>query len=243
MDNPYKALGLNPGASDDEVKAAYKKLAKKYHPDLNNSSPYAEARMKEINEAYTQIMKGDKGQSSSGQGSGAYGSRSASGSGYGGYGGYGGFGGFDGFGGFGGFGGNGRYGNGYGTGSSGSTRTETGRMQSVNIYINSGRYAEALHLLDSMPASERTARWYYYSAVANAGLGNRTEALHNAEQAAGLEPNNVEYQNLVQQLQYGQTQYREFGRGFGMPNMDIGKLCLCLCGARLCCPYMYCIPC
>ena len=40
MDNPYKVLGLQEGASDDEVKAAYKRLAKKYHPDLN-SSPYA----------------------------------------------------------------------------------------------------------------------------------------------------------------------------------------------------------
>lgn len=72
MDNPYKVLGLQEGASDDEVKAAYKRLAKKYHPDLN-SSPYAEARMKEINEAYNQIMKGDKGHAGN-YGQGGYGS-------------------------------------------------------------------------------------------------------------------------------------------------------------------------
>ena len=55
MDNPYKVLGLQEGASDDEVKAAYKRLAKKYHPDLN-SSPYAEARMKEYHDKAVDVL-------------------------------------------------------------------------------------------------------------------------------------------------------------------------------------------
>ena len=57
MQDPYRVLGVSPQATDDEVKKAYRALAKKYHPDVNNGSPDAEARMKEVNEAYSTIMK------------------------------------------------------------------------------------------------------------------------------------------------------------------------------------------
>jgi molecular chaperone DnaJ len=59
--DPYEVLGVPQGASDDEIKAAYRKLAKKYHPDLNGGSAQAEAKMKEVNEAYTELIK-NKGQ-------------------------------------------------------------------------------------------------------------------------------------------------------------------------------------
>ena len=57
MQDPYRVLGVSPQATDDEVKQAYRALAKKYHPDVNNGSADAEARMKEVNEAYSMIMK------------------------------------------------------------------------------------------------------------------------------------------------------------------------------------------
>ena len=47
----YEVLGLQKGATDDEIKKAYRKLAKQYHPDLNPDNPEAEAKFKEINEA------------------------------------------------------------------------------------------------------------------------------------------------------------------------------------------------
>lgn len=58
MTDPYKVLGVSPNASEEEVTKAYRKLAKRYHPDLNPGDEYAEKKMMEINEAYEQIKKG-----------------------------------------------------------------------------------------------------------------------------------------------------------------------------------------
>lgn len=55
MSNPYTVLGVSPNATDDEIKEAYRKLAKKYHPDINPDKELAEAKMKEINYAYDTI--------------------------------------------------------------------------------------------------------------------------------------------------------------------------------------------
>lgn len=55
----YDVLGLSKGASEDEIKKAYRKLAKQYHPDINKS-PDAEAKFKEINEAYEVLSDSQK---------------------------------------------------------------------------------------------------------------------------------------------------------------------------------------
>lgn len=59
MVDPYKILGVSKNDSDEEIKSAYRKLAKKYHPDNYDSSPLSDLaaeKMKEINEAYDTIM-------------------------------------------------------------------------------------------------------------------------------------------------------------------------------------------
>ena len=69
IDDPYRVLGLEPGASDEEVKQAYRRLAKKYHPDLNPGDQEAAKKMQEINEAYDQIKSPEKYARQTGYGS------------------------------------------------------------------------------------------------------------------------------------------------------------------------------
>jgi molecular chaperone DnaJ len=60
MNNPYEVLGIKPGASEEEIRAAYRELVKKYHPDKYVDNPLAdlaEEKMQEINEAYDILVK------------------------------------------------------------------------------------------------------------------------------------------------------------------------------------------
>ncbi|MBQ9762340.1 MAG: J domain-containing protein [Oscillospiraceae bacterium] len=56
MEDPYKVLGVSPDASEEEIKRAYRKLAKQYHPDLNPGDEYAAQQMQRINAAYEAIQ-------------------------------------------------------------------------------------------------------------------------------------------------------------------------------------------
>ena len=53
--DPYEVLGVSRNASDDEIKRAYRRLAKQYHPDMHPNDPVAAKKMNEINAAYEQI--------------------------------------------------------------------------------------------------------------------------------------------------------------------------------------------
>ena len=84
MTDPYSVLGVDRNATEDEIKKAYRRLSRKYHPDANINNPHkdeAEAKFKEVQQAYKQIMdERERGYSSDG---------SSGNSSYGEYGGYG----------------------------------------------------------------------------------------------------------------------------------------------------------
>lgn len=222
--DPYQVLGVSPGASDDEIKAAYRKLAKKYHPDLNGGSAAAEEKMKEINEAYTILMKGG---SSSGQQAGqpGYGQQQQQRQGGNDW-----YGGFGGFGGFGGYGWSSQGGGGY----SRQQRTESGpELAAVQRAVLAKEYQKALYLLAGI--SNKTAAWYYWSAQANLGLGNRVAALNDARTAVQMDPNNMDYRQLLSQLQMSGQRYQQQGAGHGLQDLICGNPCMTLCLANAAC--------
>ena len=58
--NPYEILGIREGATMDEIKRAYRKKAKEYHPDLHPDDPKANEKMQQVNEAYDMLCNPDK---------------------------------------------------------------------------------------------------------------------------------------------------------------------------------------
>lgn len=110
-------------------------------------------------------------------------------------------------------------------------------MQAVYNFINSRRFNDALNLLNRMP--NRNAQWYYLSAAANAGMGNNVLARDHAGQAVNMEPNNPQYRQLLNQLDWNSRRYQNnpYGGGFGSGNQSCGTGNLCCdlwCADSLC---------
>ncbi len=206
--DPYKVLGVSSNASDEEIKKAYRTLAKKYHPDINPDNKDAERKMNEINAAYDQIKNPTQNTG--------------------------------GFSGFGGFGSQTRYGSGFGGGFHADSEEESTALRAAMNYIRARHFAEALNALEGVPSSERNARWHYLYALANYGQGNRIVAMEHAQMAARLEPNNMEYRSLLEELQQGGSFYQSYSQGF-QPVGFGGNICLWLCAASFLCRVCTCL--
>ena len=176
--DPYKVLGVAPDASDEEIKKAYRDLAKKYHPDMNPGDAHAAEKMNEINDAYDRIKNGETAQPAYGQGGTAYqqyGAQDPFWSAWTGY--------TDPFGGY----------------SQQQTQYQSERSEYVaaKSYIRNGMYKEALTALSGVPLPERDGKWYYLHAGANMYLGNKIAALESAKRAVEIEPDNEDYRRLL----------------------------------------------
>ena len=225
--DPYKVLGVSPNASDDEIQKAYRRLVKKYHPDVNPGDENAEKKMREINAAYDQIRNIREGKASyGGQNGNPYGNPYGNaGNGGGGY--------------YGGFSWEDIFGSGFGGYS--QQQEATTELTAARNYINAGHYREALNVLNSVDSAQRNARWYYFHALADYGNGNRIEAMSDAEQAVRMEPDNFEYKQLLSRMKNGGAAYQQYGGGSPIV-CGTSNICLDLCIANMLCG-MCCRPC
>lgn len=256
MSDPYEVLGLPRGASEEEVKKAYRKLSRKYHPDANVNNPNkdkAEEKFKDIQQAYKSIMSGEADRMSydgmGGSGStGGYGGQGSYGSyGSGGYGTncgtdyedpFGGFGGFGPFG-FGGYQRKDEY---------DANDKDSIYFQAAKNYLRSGSYEEARNVLNQI--ENHDGKWHYYSGVCNAGLGNQIRALEMLQRAMQLEPDNQEYRQAYEQIKSGGQWYMDRGTGYGMDMQGGSRCCNTFCNICLlmsCCgggcyPLYCCMP-
>lgn len=211
MSDPYSILGVAPTASDDEVKSAYRTLAKKYHPDNYANSPLAdlaEEKMKEVNEAYNQIVEERKNRQSSGGYAGGYSQSGPQG--------------------------------GYYSAPYGSSSGSGAEYQDVRNLIMSNRLADAEQILDGVPADRRSAEWHFLKGSVLYRRGWLNEAYEDLTRACQMEPSNVEYRAALSQLS-GQRGGMYGGYNPNVPatgNCSGCDICTSLCVADACCDCM-----
>lgn len=253
IDDPHKVLGVSPNATQDEIKKAYRQMAKKYHPDLHPDDPNAAKRMNDINEAYDMLTNPEKYAAKRAQQQGRPGQQGGYGQQQYGYRGQNDQQGYDPFRGpggwasdFGGFGFEDIFG--FGGGQQASTRAQSMPGDSAEIQravaaINSGQFQAAIAVLSNIPSTGRNARWYYLSALANNGMGNNVMAVDHMQKAAQMEPGNRSYVQLLQQFRRAGQAYEQNAEGFNMHAVDVNKICMGLCCAQFLCGPMGCIRC
>lgn len=210
MTDPYAILGVSPNASDDEVKNAYRKLAKKYHPDNYAESPLSDVaseKMKEINQAYETIQSQRKGGGNAngyGQG-GAYGGSA--------------------------------YNNAYRWNGG---NTANSKYRDVRMLIQHGRIADADQILSGVPAEKRDAEWQFLKGTVLFRRGWTNEAYTHFQTACNMDPTNAEYRMAFNQMNQRRSgAYGGYNTTTSNSDGCSGcNICAALCCADSCCECM-----
>ena len=180
IENPYKVLGLEADASAEDIKKAYRMMAKKYHPDLHPDDPEIQEKMNEVNEAYDMLTNPSKYAARQAQeaatqednsdyevvaekqpavAAGAKIPRPV------------------------------------------VLPEDSAEVQQVVELLNGNRFEEAIAILTKIPSAGRDARWYYLNGLANMMLGDNRKAIEFFHKAAQQDPQNDLYMRLFMQMQ------------------------------------------
>ena len=196
MRDPYQVLGIPSTATDEEVKKAYRNLARKYHPDNYHDNPLedlAQERMKEINEAYETIRNQRKAAQSGGQ--------SGCGSGY-----------------------NPGYGAGYNAGyNTGYSGAYGAAWQRIRLAISQGNLNLAEELLNAQ--TDHNGEWNFLKGAVCYKRGWMDEARRYYETAVQMDPGNAEYQRALDMINGNGAAYRPNGYGHVFTGSCAGDNC------------------
>ena len=212
MNDPYAVLGISSSASDEEVKAAYRNLAKKYHPDNYASAPdvadLAAEKMSQVNEAYDAIVTARRnGTPVGGTSNSGASSKTATGNDYGSF--------------------------------QGTQHTD---FADVRNMFSAGRITDAEMVLDGVPNARRNAEWYFLKGSVLYRRGWIDQAYAYFQTAVNKAPNNTEYRaayTQVSQQRTGRTAGYNYKGGSGGSSCASGcgpcSTCMGLLCADSCC--------
>ena len=209
----YKVLGLERGASEDEVKAAYRSLAQKYNPENYEAGPLrqdAEQKMDELNQAFDQVMSelrtgsnvqqpGQPGQTAENPNANPYAQQQPN--------------------------------------YTQNTQTDRNFSNQIRAMIGQGRLDEALSALQAQPPEARDAEWHFLMGSAYYYKGWLSQALEFFQQACRLAPTNREYAAALHNLQNsanGQMPGNPYGNYGNAQVNAVGCNCCDMCTAMMC---------